>query len=49
MALNLVRPIARPTGPEWDRIVERQRRNEGARVAQIEANANARNVVLQVA
>jgi len=49
MALNSVRPIARPTGPEWDRTVERQRRNEGARVAQIEANANARNVVLQVA
>jgi len=46
------RPIARPTGPEWDRTVERQRRNEGARRAQIEAeviSASARNVVLQMA
>jgi len=45
------RPIARPTGPEWDRTVERQRRNEGARRAQIEAAAqaaSARNVVLQM-
>jgi len=48
MALNTSpRPIARPTGPEWDRTVERQRRNEGARRAAIEDSA--RNVVLQVA
>jgi len=41
------RPIARPTGPEWDRTVERQRRSEGARVAA--QTDSARNVVLQVA
>jgi len=46
------RPVARPTGPAWERTVERQRRNEGARRAAIEAAAaasSARNVVLQVA
>jgi len=28
----MIRPIARPTGPEWDRTVERQRDNERQRV-----------------